>query len=472
MKRYKEVIGSATKDLVDRYVSSLEFDRYIVKHVVAVMLAHVKELARKGVITGDSANKVIKELVNIFKNNGENLYKWISHKGIEFEDVFEALEAYLHEAIGRDAGKIPIGRSRNDHIALALRLAIREHLIQVLRALIDLRKILVEKAIKYGDVLFPFFTHEQLAQCGSASLYFLTYEQVFSDIFKAILSSLDYLGQNTMGSGASTGSYLSLDLKYLSKLLCLSEEPLPPYYATGSRLFLIHSIMALSMLMAEISRFAEDIMLLNNIVPRGIKVPSHHISTSSIMPHKRNLVSLEIARAKASKAIGILSFIMATYKSVPYGYNLDFQEINRELFELMTDVEDTLSMIMDFIENLELDGEYIYEYLKDKPCWSSDLIEYIAIETDIPIRDLYAELAMALRRLWENNDDSLLKSFLRSHGIGIDDVWKIIRTKPIERGLDNLIEFSKRRLKKDMADIEKLAHALHQCIEMLINPST
>ncbi|MEM4789382.1 MAG: lyase family protein [Ignisphaera sp.] len=467
MNRYKVLIGGESESSTDAYTSSFQFDKIIAKYVAMVMIVHVKELVKKKLIEIDPAKAIINELIDIAVSNGEKLYSWAKNKGEVYEDIFEALELYLYDVVGPDGGRIAIGRSRNDHIAAVLRLALRDKVLDIIHKVLEIRKVLIDKAVEYKDKVFPFYTHAQVAQCGSAAQYFLTYEQIFTDIYAMLVHSLDYLNKNPLGSGAATGSIVQLNLDEISKELCLSAEILPPYYATGSRLFLIYVLFILSMAMLEIGRFVEDMMLLVNALKHGVEVAKHHISTSSIMPHKRNLVTLEIARAKTSKVLGALSALMSIYKSVPYGYNLDFQEMNYIAFESIKDIEETLEIIKDFIATLELKEEVVKEYLKDKPCWSSDLIEYIATISGKPIRELYAELAKVLQK-YLVGDISSLKEFLTRYSIGEEEVQSLYKIKPFEKSLDQAINHALNRLQENLKEVKRVNEGLKRCNEMLI----
>lgn len=466
MERYKYIVGGERSELVESYVSSIDFDEKLAKYVAMVMLSHVKTLADKKLISADAANTIIRELVKIIETDGRHLYEWVRSKGEKYEDIFEALEIFLYSVAGSDAGRIALGRSRNDHIAAVLRLAIRDKILKLLRMLLEVRSILIDKSRKYIGVVFPFFTHAQVAQCGSASIYFLTYEQTFSDLWRMLLNSIELLNQNPLGSGASSGAAVQIDVSRVSAELCLKPEPIPPYYATGSRLFMLYVASVIAMMMAEVGRFVEDFMLLSNVIPHGLLIPRTHISTSSIMPHKRNLVTLEIARAKVSKTLGLLAAILSVYKSVPYGYNLDFQEMNAYLFDMIEETEKTMMVIKDFIESTELNSEAIAKYISGKFCWSSDVIEYIAIHTNKPVRELYIELARALQ-VYTSGDTNALSNFLGKYGV--DDVWSVVKQKPVEIMLGDLIKYFESRLMEDIKRVDMLDRELTVCNEMLIS---
>uniref|UniRef100_A0A7C2ZCM0 Fumarate lyase N-terminal domain-containing protein n=1 Tax=Ignisphaera aggregans TaxID=334771 RepID=A0A7C2ZCM0_9CREN len=284
MKKYKKLIGAESREAVDRYISSFEFDRALAKYIAMVLIAHVKQLARLGYVKKDTAKTLVRELTDIMNSDGEKVYEWARTTGELYEDFFEAIELYLYNVVGSDAGRIALGRSRNDHIAAVLRLAIRDRVLEIATKILDLRRVLLDKASMYSGTLFPFFTHAQIAQCGSASIFFLTYEQAFADVFSMLMLGLHFLNQNPLGSGAAAGTFVEFDRNSASRELCLSSDLLPPYYATGSRIFILYMASVLSIAMTEVGRFAEDMMLLTNVVGQGIAVPKHHISTSSIMP--------------------------------------------------------------------------------------------------------------------------------------------------------------------------------------------
>jgi argininosuccinate lyase len=467
MDRYKVLVGGEIAEPIDRYTSSFEFDKLIAKHVAKVMLIHVINLLKKGILERDVAKPIVKELLDIMESDGEKLYQWAKEKKKVFEDIFEAVEIYLYDVVGPSAGSIAVGRSRNDHIATVLRLYLRDRVLSILRKIIQLRRTLIKKAVEYRNTLFPFYTHAQLAQCGSASLYFLTYEQALADIFQMLKLSLGFLGQNPLGSGASAGAMVFMDLDLVSEDLCLRTDLLPPYYLTGSRLFLLYILSILTLLMSEIGRFVEDVMLFTNAFPQGLEIPRQHISTSSIMPHKRNLVTLEIARAKVSKVLGFFTGSIAIYKSLPYGYNLDFQELNMVSFEILRDVEETLDVVENFLANLKLVDEGIKKYLDGKPCWSSDLIEYIAISTKKPLRELYAELAKVFQQYLSGDAESL-KNFLAKYRLDETVFSSIYRLRPFEKMLDNVIEQYLNRLSIDENEVEQVLLYLRSCSEMLI----
>jgi argininosuccinate lyase len=465
--RYRIYLGNS-KDFIESYFSSLEEDKVLAKYAATVMLAHVKALVNQGILSKDLSKDVLATLIDIIKTEGETLYKWITEGNYHFEDVFEALEAYLHEVVGINAGYIAIGRSRNDHIAAVLRLYTRDRAVEVLQKLLELRKVFLDKATEFRGIIIPYFTHGQVAQCGSASIYFASYEQTFSNIWRLLAQGFEMLSENPLGSGAASGSLLNLDRSYIAKTLCFSDGLSPPYYSTGSRLFALYYLNMLSLLMLEISRFAEDMLLLSSLIPNSINPPVDHVATSSIMPHKRNLVTMEIARARASKVLGYALASQSIYKGLPYGYNLDLQEINMLLKQVFDVVTSTLNIVIDFVSRLSVNSDAFLKYVSDKPCWSSELVEYIAITNGKPVREVY----LAIAKLFKNCnsvDEKCISKVLSAFGLNAQDIWNIVKGKPIEVSIKKLLEDAWTKLERDRNTLKNVIDVVEKCTAELLS---
>jgi len=467
--RYRAYLGGS-KDFVERYFSSLEGDRYLAKYIAEVVLGHVKALTNQGIIPRECGKEVSEALIEVVGSEGEALYRWITGRGQTFEDAFEALEAYLYEAAGRCTGYVAIGRSRNDHIASVLRLYARDRVLEVLRKLLELRRVLLGKAEELRGVVMPYFTHSQVAQCGSASLYFLSYERTFSNVWRLLAQGLELLRENPLGSGAASGSLLDIDRGYIARALCFDSTPLPPYYATGSRLFVLYYLNALALVMLEVSRFAEDMVLLNSLVPRAVLPPVEHVATSSILPHKRNLVTMEIARASASKILGYAAAVQSIYKGLPYGYNLDLQEVNTLLKRTLETTSSTLDVVVDFVAGLSMDSRALLEYVADKPCWSSELVEYVAIKSGRPAREIYLEVAKLFKECEIPQSEECVSRALSAFNLSPQEVWDLIRSKPVEVSIERMLEDARAGLENDRKALKELANLIEGCRAELHKP--
>ncbi|MEM3959126.1 MAG: lyase family protein, partial [Ignisphaera sp.] len=332
----------------------------------------------------------------------------------------------------------------------------------------DVRESLLRKATELRNVIIPFFTHGQVAQCGSASTYFISYEHTLANIWKLLYQGLDLLRENPLGSGAASGSVINLDRESVGAMLCLDSSPIPPYYSTGSRLFILHYLNTLSLLMLELSRLAEDMIFLNSLISNALKVPVEHIATSSIMPHKRNLVTMEIVRANAAKVCGLAFGAQSIYKGLPYGYNLDFQEINNVVMQSIDIVQKTLNIIKDFINGLSIDENLVQKFIEDKPCWSSDLVEYVALASGRPAREVYLNLAKLFKDC--GSIDSVCISKVLSHfNLTFENIWNMIKNKPVEINIKKMLEDAWTRLERDRSNIKNVSLAIEKCTSILLS---
>jgi len=461
--RYRSFLGRARED-IERYVSSIEVDRSLAKYAAMVMLAHVENLRIQGLIPREGADKLASILKQVVLSSGRDIYEWIEKEGLTFEDVFEAMEAYLFDRAGDYAGYVALGRSRNDHVAAALRLLIRDYVVKLLTELLNLRRALLEKAVEYEDTLFVFFTHRQLAQCGSASIYFASYLHTFTVLWRQLLRALELLNENPLGSGPAAGSIVGFVPALASRALCFREVATPPYYATGSRLFALYPLSIMTLIAAEVSRFAEDMIFLNSLVPNGVKPPVEHVATSSIMPHKKNLVTLEIVRAKASEILGSLVSVVSLYKSLPYGYSLELQEVNSVFIDAANEAIDTLRILTDFVKGLKIDEGELRKLIQGKPCWSSELVEHLAIEKRRPARETYFHIAKLLRDRMELGGD--VDEVLSMHGLDLED---LVKEKPIEGYMKKLLESHRGLLEADGVQVEKIAELFDRCTAELLS---
>jgi len=463
--RYREHIGDS-KPLVEEFISSFKADRPIAKSIVVVHAAHLIGLYKEKMIPSSVASKIAKELLLVLENP-EQVYNWSKRVGCTFEDFFEALESYLHYRLGEIAGYLYLGRSRNDFISAALRLAAREYSVDLLDKLLRLRNILLDKGEKQSGKLFPYFTHLQLAQIGSAAHYFIAFEEALSKIWSSIFdATLRHCYDNPLGSGPAVGTTVLLSNEVVSKLLCF-EVQVAPYYATGSRLFILDLLASLLSLFMEFSRFANDIITVNTLIPGFIESPREHVATSSIMPHKQNLVSLELIRAKCGKAIGWLSSAFSILKGLTYGYNLDFQELNILLVKAFREAIEVTKVFEDYIANINVVDEVLREWVRDKIFWSSELAEELAKKLNISFREAYYKVAKALRddgwRLGENT-----KKLLKIVGIRTDNLFDIISRRPWEKRVLSHIRYKREKLASDVERLDSLQKRLQECKATLI----
>ena len=376
-------------ELVQEYTSSVGHDHVIAREVVETALIHVLALAEQGLLEKGVACKLASVLRELVRDPGPLV------EGMEgFEDIHEALEAILEERAGRVAARsFPLGRSRNDHVAMALRLWTARMLTRILCELAALVETMLEKSRAWAETPFPLHTHFQPAQVGTAGHWLHSYTEAFIDAGRLLATAAWLALRSPLGSGPGAGTTLPLDR---------GRYPLPPVlntlYATGSRLFANAAIAASAVLMIEASRLAADIVLLSHPGIGALRVPEEHVSTSSAMPHKRNPVTAEVLRARAARLAGLLAAALSVNHGLPHGYNLDLQEENPLLYQALGDTLDSIRVLHDLVKRLEVDAGAVERLIRAGAVLDSlEKAELLSVKERIPFRDAYLEVARRVR---------------------------------------------------------------------------
>jgi len=364
-------------DFVIRFTSSWDKDRKMVEEVKLVMLVHVLELTRVGALDRKLSARVVKSLEE-FEMEGEG-----------YEDVHEGLEAFLIDRIGQEAGAIGLGRSRNDHVATALRIRMRSSVLELLKLILELRRTALSRAKDSIHILFPTFTHLQQAQPSTFAHYMLHIDEELSTIWQSLFCSLKSLNRSPLGAGATVGTQVPLDRIREAKALGFDDVLVNSLSASSSRLDLLQVSSMLTLYVLTLSRFAEDLVVYSTL--GIIELPDTHVSTSSLMPQKRNPVTAEVARAKASDAIGHLVALFTNYKGLPTGYNLDLQEMNPHYWELSDIAINTTIVLEDIVKHLKVKENSVEGFLSPYTL-ATDEAERRALG-GVPYRTAHAKVA-------------------------------------------------------------------------------
>ncbi|ABU82606.1 argininosuccinate lyase [Ignicoccus hospitalis] len=398
-------LGSQPRWLAD-FISSLHFDKDICPYVIDVLIVHINELERKGYVSSEDA-KTLKELLEQFDCSAD-------FDG--YEDIHEAIEYYLIERTGA-AKQINLGKSRNDQVATAIRLRVREELLESATALYHLLKALYAKAKLHEEVFFPTFTHLQPAQPANFGLFLTNFAEEIVDSFGLLEVALEITDKCPLGAAAAAGSTVDLDRRRRCEELCFKDLAYNTLYATTSRDFALVSLGALASLSIPLLRFVEDVFVYATPPFSLIRVPLDHAGTSSIMPHKKNPATLEVVRAELSKLLGHYVSAFSILKGLTSGYNLDLQQLTPLLWQAFKTFRKSVIVITDFLWKMEVNEERAKEFLR-YPLLAADLAEYLVKNKGLTFRDAYATVARALK---EHNDD-LARA---AEGL-VGDEWKVV----------------------------------------------
>jgi argininosuccinate lyase len=322
--------------LTEQFVESLSFDRRLWKYDIAGSLAHAEMLADVGLIARSDLQAIRKGMKEIEEDITSAKFRWDA----SCEDIHMAIEAALTGKIGEPGKRLHTARSRNDQIALDLRLYTRDAIdLDVVPGLVDLQRALVETAGKYTDAVMPAYTHLQRAQPVTAGAYLLAFVEQFERDRERFGDARKRVDVSPLGSGALAGSTLPIDRRAVAARLGFADITRNSIDATGDRDFITEFLSAATICAVHLSRLAEDFILYMSAEFQFIRIADAYCTGSSMMPQKRNPDVMELIRGKTSRIYGALSGMLTLTKGLPMAYNRDLQEDKIHLFS----AHDTLS---------------------------------------------------------------------------------------------------------------------------------
>ncbi len=371
------------------YTSSLKDDVEIFKWVIVVLAVHVEELTRQGIISADIARAIKAELARIYQ---EGL-----PQDVPYEDVHEYIEARLISRLGPIGGWIGLGRSRNDHVATALRLRLKELMLELMEGIIRLRETLLRKALEAIDKPIIGSTHKQPAQITTYAHYLLAVDELCSDFMKAFKVAFEIVDKSPLGTGPLAGVVTPIDRIREARLLGFGGIVENAIYASGSRFFALLAISILTSFLVELSRFINNIEMW--LMPQlgYLEADPTHLATSSAMPHKRNPATLEVLRARIGEVIGDLMALYSILRPTEMGYQLDLQEATRHVWHAFRVALEGIEALRSFIEGSSVNVERTLEDASKYPITTFEYAELMAIRTKRPFREVHQEIACLIR---------------------------------------------------------------------------
>jgi argininosuccinate lyase len=377
---------------VQDYVGSLQFDRRLYRHDIAGSIAHARMLGRQGIITPDEASVLIRglEVVRDEIDRGSFVFEPAD------EDIHMAIEARLFMVVGDVAGKLHTGRSRNDQVALDVRMYLRDEIGSIEVLLLDLRRSVVELAERYPEVIMAGYTHLQQAQPVLFAHHMLAYFEMFSRDDARLRDCATRVDVLPLGSGALAGVPYPIDRESVARELGFSAISANSIDAVSDRDFIVEFNACCAILMMHISRLAEELVLWSTSEFGFIRIGEGFTTGSSIMPQKRNPDLAELARGKAGRTYGNLVAILTTLKSLPLSYNRDLQEDKELLFDTVDTVQDTLRICAAMLRTIEVDAGRMREVIRDHVL-ATDVADYL-VRKGMPFRAAHGISAAVSRR--------------------------------------------------------------------------
>jgi len=420
-------------------------DQEIVSADCTATCAHVRQLARIGIMSEEDAEAVknaLKEIISLHKDG-----KFLIRR--EDEDVHTAIEAFLTERLGEAGKRVHTGRSRNDQVQTALRLWMRDMLISMIRSGIELLETLHAFSQRWEKTPMPGRTHMQTAMPSTVGLWAAAYGEELADELRHLEHVLRLIDQSPLGSAASYGVPLPLDRSYTAKLLGFQRVQNNVLYANNSRgKFEAIAVDALDYLALTLSKAAQDLILFSLPEFGYVHLPEELCSGSSIMPQKKNPDGLELMRSKAGTVSGYAAAIKNIIRSLPSGYNRDFQDTKEPLMKAARTVSSMIRVMNLTFDKLEVDSEKLEQSLTPE-LYATDLaLEYV--QQGMSFRDAYRKSG-GVPSSWKTQDPQQVLARRTADGSPGN-----LRLDILKEHIDLLAESSKEIDERIRAAVERL----------------
>src|SRR5512145_127560 len=342
-----------THRLVEAFTGSLTIDRRLYAQDIQGSIAHCKTLERARVLTPPETRTIVKALEAVKAELDRGRFKFAPQD----EDIHMAIERRLTELIGPLGGKLHTGRSRNDQVALDVRLFLRQQLEEFAKRLRECQRVLVAKAKAHRTVAMPGYTHLQRAQPVLFAHHLLAYVDMLERDKGRIQDAQKRLNVMPLGSGALAGTNYPVDRQYTAGLLGFPQVTTNSLDAVSDRDFMIEIAAALSITMMHLSRLSEELILWSSQEFRFVDLPEGFCTGSSMMPQKKNPDVPELIRGRTGRVYGQLINLLTTMKALPLSYNRDLQEDKPALFDALDTVTASLQVLTELMRRLKVNRE-------------------------------------------------------------------------------------------------------------------
>jgi len=415
-----------TDPKVETFTSSLAIDRRLSRHDIAGSIAHCRTLERAGVLTRREADKLVAGLKQVEKEIAGGRFRF---KPAD-EDIHMAIEARLTDLVGEVGGKLHTGRSRNDQVALDLRLYLRDAVKDLLAGLRQFQE----------SVVMPGYTHLQRAQPVLFAHHLLAYVEMAERDKGRLRDALRRINVMPLGSGALAGTNYPLDREYTARLLDFPAVSQNSVDAVSDRDFVVETLAALALVMAHASRFAEELVLWSSQEFGFVELPDAFCTGSSMMPQKKNPDVPELIRGKTGRVYGHLMSLLTVLKGLPLSYNRDLQEDKGPLFDAVETVQGSLEMLASLVGGLTVRREAMARAAASGFLLATELADYLVLK-GVPFRTAHTIVGRIVR-------DRL------DHGKGLADIT-----------FDELRSFSQ-AFEKDALDVLSVEGALERKLQI------
>ncbi len=381
---WKGRFSENTAQAVQKFTQSLDLDWALASYDIDGSIAHARMLGSVGLIPADEARQIEDGLSRI----REEIASGALVPAQELEDVHMNIESRLIELLGPTGARLHTGRSRNDQVAVTMRLFLRDRLHRIGSGMDALLAVLLERAARHRDIIVPGFTHLQQAQPISMGHYWMAHFSAFSRDCDRLLFALESLRECPLGAGALAGSTLPLDREMTARELGFARPTRNSLDTVAQRDYMADYHSFAVTFATHCSRLAEDFVIYSSREFGWLLLPDAFCTGSSMMPQKKNPDVLELLRGKTGQILGHFLDLLVTLKGLPMTYDRDLQEDKRGLQASLRTVEDMLAVLVPLLSAVEVDGEKAAEGMNDGFLLATDVAEYL-VAGGVPFRQAH-----------------------------------------------------------------------------------
>ncbi|MBE5927533.1 MAG: argininosuccinate lyase [Lachnospiraceae bacterium] len=456
MKLWGGRFTKETDELVNNFNASISFDKKFYKQDIRGSIAHVTMLGKQGILSAEDTKAIIEGLNGILDdiNNG------VLEINDKYEDIHSFVEATLIERIG-DAGKrLHTGRSRNDQVALDMKLFTRDEIVEIdtlVKKLLETIETIMEENL---DTYMPGFTHLQKAQPITLAHHMGAYFEMFKRDRGRLHDIYERMNYCPLGSGALAGTTYPLDREYSAELLGFYGATLNSMDSVSDRDYLIELMSALSTIMMHLSRFSEEIIIWNSNEYRFVNIDDAYSTGSSIMPQKKNPDIAELVRGKTGRVYGALISLLTTMKGIPLAYNKDMQEDKELSFDAMDTAKGCLALFTGMLATMTFNKENMEASAANGFTNATDAADYL-VNHGVPFRDAHGIVGQLVLHCESHNislDQMTLEDYKAISPVFEEDIYDAISIKtcvdkretigaPGRSAMEKVIEANKEYLK-------------------------
>ena len=384
MKLWGGRFTKETNKLVESFNESLSFDHRFYKQDIRGSIAHVKMLAKQNILTDDERDKIIEGLNSIEKDIESGVLKFDDGS----EDIHSYVEAHLIERIGETGKKLHTGRSRNDQVALDMKLYVRDEIDELKDLLYELLGEVLRIMEENTTTYMPGFTHLQKAQPTTLAHHFGAYFEMFIRDFDRLRSTRRRMNLSPLGSGAFAGTTYDLDRDYVASLLEFETATRNSMDSVSDRDYLLELLSDLTIISMHLSRLSEEIIIWNTDEYRFVEMDDTYSTGSSIMPQKKNPDIAELIRGKSGRVYGSLISLLTTMKGLPLAYNKDMQEDKEMSFDAIDTVKSLIKLMSGMLSSMKFNNERMAKSARGGFTNATDAADYL-VKKNVAFRDAH-----------------------------------------------------------------------------------